>query len=550
MRPLTDHFFRALFDFGILSTKGSDSFKRMLLGAVGGLLAIGFGLTRVYAAKYGRLIAAGSRERYQDAMIGDDLFMVGLSMLLVAAVTLLVSHSLFPDERDFRILGPLPVRRAVVFRAKLTALLMFSGSFVVVTHLSLLPLMLLTSLSPLAGRSPSARLAVWAVTSVGASMLSVLAVTAIVGLLVLALSRSHMNELAGLVRSALLALLVLSTPFVFRLANLGASFAAGPGPLALAPPAWIVGLQQAIHGSRDPWFLQLAGIAVAALVASAAIVVTSYAVLFRDFERLMLRAPGTSAPWPTRTLTSETPAFRAVHGFTMLTLRRSPLHQGVLVGLAACGAGLVMNRLAGAASPIAAAVSMPFVLMFACGVGVRTALALPMSERANWIFRLLEDDETRREQMRAVERIVTGWTVFVPVVVSAPVLWVSLGPQSVVAVFVALLTGLVFVHLVLADWRRVPFTCSYLPGKRFLAESLLIGGAAFYGFTLVGAALVRRAIGGVVPAIVILVALGLLAWLLRRRRLSVWSRTPLMFEDEFPDELLQLRLTSEHPAAD
>jgi hypothetical protein len=32
------------------------------------------------------------------------------------------------------------------------------------------------------------------------------------------------------------------------------------------------------------------------------------------------------------------------------------------------------------------------------------------------------------------------------------------------------------------------------------------------------------------------------AYLLRRRRLAGWSETPLMFEDEFPDEVLQLRL--------
>ena len=40
------------------------------------------------------------------------MLIIGLPMLLVAFVTLLVSHSLFPDERDFRILGPLPVTQA------------------------------------------------------------------------------------------------------------------------------------------------------------------------------------------------------------------------------------------------------------------------------------------------------------------------------------------------------------------------------------------------------------------------------------------------------
>jgi hypothetical protein len=43
-------------------------------------------------------------------------------------------------------------------------------------------------------------------------------------------------------------------------------------------------------------------------------------------------------------------------------------------------------------------------------------------------------------------------------------------------------------------------------------------------------------------AIAIIVALSLAAWLLRRSRLAVWRRTPLMFEDELPDQAVQLHL--------
>ena len=109
---LTRHFFRALFDFGIFTEAGTDSFKRMLLGGIGIFYGAGFLLTRMLAGKYGRLSAASSPEPYRRALLGDDLLIIGLPMLLVAFVTLLVSHSLFPDERDFRILGPLPVRRS------------------------------------------------------------------------------------------------------------------------------------------------------------------------------------------------------------------------------------------------------------------------------------------------------------------------------------------------------------------------------------------------------------------------------------------------------
>jgi hypothetical protein len=104
------------------------------------------------------------------------------------------------------------------------------------------------------------------------------------------------------------------------------------------------------------------------------------------------------------------------------------------------------------------------------------------------------------------------------------------------------LVGVVFVHVVLLDWRRIPFTCSYLPGKRFVAHSLLIGWGAFLLFTVTGAGLVHVATGGPRPAVIIAAALALTGWVLRRRRLATWSETPLMFEDECPDQPQPLQL--------
>jgi hypothetical protein len=57
-----------------------------------------------------------------------------------------------------------------------------------------------------------------------------------------------------------------------------------------------------------------------------------------------------------------------------------------------------------------------------------------------------------------------------------------------------------------------------------------------------GAWLVRAATTGTRQALVIGAALSILACLLRRRRLAIWGKTPLMFEDEFPDQPLQLQL--------
>jgi hypothetical protein len=542
---LTEHFFRAMFDFGFLSDLASDSFKRVLIGSVGGFVAFGLLLTRMYMAKYAVLWSSGTPERYRNALLGDDLMMIGLPMLLVAFVTLLVSHSLFPDERDFRILGPLPVSRLVVFRAKLGAVTLFTGLFIVAAHVSLLPLVLLTSLNPWGEQNPILRLAGWAIASLIGSAFAVLTITAVVGALVFALSRGQLQALSTFMRSMVLGLLVVCLPLVSHLPALGAALSNRASYMALVPPAWFLGLQRVLQGGADPWLLRLSLIGVAAALAVGAIVAATYIVLFRQFERLMFRPAQTSPPWwrgdrlPARA--NATPPFKGAYQFVIATIGRSQLHQGVLIGLSACGLGLAAILLS-SFSLNTSALFVPFVLMFACGVGARAALALPIEYRANWIFQVTEDQTTRREQLRAVDRVVTIYVIGVPLAAAVPLLWMTLGRDALLPMAVVASVGLVFVHLVLLDWRRIPFTCSYLPGKRFIGHSALIGVAGCLLFTVAAGGFVRIAIVRQTEGAVIVAALLVVAFWLRERRLVAWRKTPLMFEDEFPDQPLQLQL--------
>ena len=139
---------------------------------------------------------------------------------------------------------------------------------------------------------------------------------------------------------------------------------------------------------------------------------------------------------------------------------------------------------------------------------VRAALALPIEHRANWIFQVTEDQRTRREQMRAVDRRrddLRHWRASRRS--RRPLLWMALGRDALLAAAVIASIGLVFVHAVLLDWRRIPFTCSYLPGKRFIGHSALIGVAACLLFTVTAAGLMRAAMSSTNQGIVIIAAL-------------------------------------------
>ena len=110
-------------------------------------------------------------------------------MWMVAVVTVLVSHSLFPDETDYRVLMPLPVDRRLIFGSKLLALALFAGLFTGTTHLAIAPLVLLIS----AGRwaadpMPLAVLGFFAV-SIPASLCALLAVVAVIGAVISCIPR-------------------------------------------------------------------------------------------------------------------------------------------------------------------------------------------------------------------------------------------------------------------------------------------------------------------------------------------------------------------------
>ena len=189
---LTKHFFVGLFDFGVLSEAGSDAFQRLLIGIVAVILTFGLLLTRMYMGKYAALSAIfTTRGPYRLAVMGDDALVIGLPMLVVAFAALLVSHSLFPDETDFRVLLALPISRRAVFLSKLLALVLFAGIFIVTANVAMTPLVVSMSIGKWTEQRLPVRLVAYWLASLGASAFVVLALTAINGVLLTCVPRAR-----------------------------------------------------------------------------------------------------------------------------------------------------------------------------------------------------------------------------------------------------------------------------------------------------------------------------------------------------------------------
>ena len=555
-RALTRHFIGYFLDVGFMTSEGSDGVRRALLGAMSAVITIGLFLPRLMGRKY-----AGIREIpdvYQAMVVGDTLMTFAFAMLVVAFAAAFAGDSMFPDETDFRVLTPLPVSRAFVFSAKLRAVAMYLGLAIVVASLALQVPYTAISGGPHADGPWVARALVNSGVSMLAALFAATAVMAVQGLIVLCAPRGLLRPMAVGARTAMLCGVILLMPLAGRLPSQARGFGAESAFLYLAPPAWFVGLQRAALGAADGYDIRMAIIALAALALTSAIVAACYVVLYRRFDVLMLsqsHAAGVRARRAVRVKPDATTLTGVVARFSTRTLWRSPLHQVVFLGLTACGVGWSLNGLLGGGllgwlrdggvpppRLVSAVTTLPFVLLLTGVTGLRAALMLPQDPRANWIFRLREDDEHRAAQLDAVERLFMRLVVWPVLVCSFPLQWAVLGADAVTAPPIAYLAGVFLVELVIRTWRRIPFTCGYIPGKRNVALTFLIALVSYVFFTTIGAGL--TSLSRFHPSR-FLIAAGILmiaVALLRRHRLREWGQSPLMFDDDPPEFAQPLQL--------
>jgi hypothetical protein len=555
---LTRHFFTSLFDLGFLSDDGAESLKRALLGSLAVAMAIGLLLTRVFMAKYA-MLSGGPPDAYERAVVADHAFLMAVPMWFVAGAVGLVGHSLFPDQIDFRVLMAEPLSRLTVFGAKLVSLLLFVGLFVAGTHLALLPLAALTMIGAMKTGSIFTAALAFAFSSVIGSFFAALAIVAVHGLLVLLAPRARLLVFSGAVRSVLIGALVLSLPLVARLPATAVAFSSNAWWLPWAPPAWFVALERWMIG--DASRAALAAEAALGTVVVLIVSVASYVLLYRRFDRVTVqsarsRSVGASdralARWDGRA-----PVRHAIGRFVSITIRRSVLHQSLVVGVLAAAGAFVLNSLLvadGWREPfdrrqrevlIWTLLWAPMTMIFLAVPAIRLALSVPLDLRSNWIFRMTEDVAGRAEVVAANVRVVLALGVALPLALIAPVQWWVLGTSALRVVVVEALIGWLLVEWLMADWRRIPFTCSYIPGKGFVPHMVVKGFASYVLFTVVTGIVLRLSRANPRAALVLALILGAAAGALSVHRARHARLTSLTFEDELPTDVTLLRLNAD-----
>jgi hypothetical protein len=280
--------------------------------------------------------------------------------------------------------------------------------------------------------------------------------------------------------------------------------------------------------------------------------VICYSVLYRTAERLAgVEVKGARRSRPV-VLANLPAATIAVVSFAVQGLTRSRLHQFVFLLVIGSGLAILIGQMrtvaegaALASTPRAAvhaAVSAPLLAALSVTMALRAALLLPLDLDAAWVFQLTEDEQSRPRALDGVAHVFTIAAVGAALVTAALLQPRVLGGSWIVCAILTTLATLVLVEVVLREWNRIPFTCTYLPGKRVMAYTLGVLLASYAVFVFIGANLTRWSLTH--PGRTMFYGGLLLSALaaLRRHRLRTWGRRALEFEDDDPKALRPLGL--------
>lgn len=401
-------------------------------------------------------------------------FLIETSMTIAGLIAVLGWDSTFPDRRDMLVLGPLPVRSHTLFFAKIAASL--AGPAIAVIMFNLCtgfgwPMVFAVGL----GHSFSLlrTLPAYWFTILSAGAFMVLSILALQGLAANLLPRQIFLRISGILQASLLSLLLCSYLLGPSL-NSPAALAAPQNQRILhwLPAYWFLGLFNQLNGSMHAPLIPLAHRAWIALalsaVASAAALLLCY---FRTLPAIVEQPdilPAVQSP-----LVFYGNSLRGVMAlFCMRTLLRSRRHRMILsiyVGLGVTAVvGLV--HLGFTAVPHAnAKISIVGLLittltMILAVIGLRMVAAIPILLPANWIIRTTQH-RPALDYHRAVRFSWIALAVVPVLLLSSVILFRASMLEVLEHLLLLLLLGIILVELCLLGFRKIPFACSYLPGK-------------------------------------------------------------------------------------
>jgi hypothetical protein len=465
-------------------------------------------------------------------------------MMLAAGLIAVISwDNIFPDRRDVMVLSPLPVAPPVILFAKVAA----SGAVLGLAVLSLnfasgLALPLVLGGIP---RFPRVLAAYW-FTMIAASLFLYCAVLTAQGFTALLLPRRLFLRVSALLQLAAFGL-CLGTYFIQPVLDTPAAFAAKESQRFLdwSPSFWFFALFNQLSGSLPPNFAWMArrawlGLAIVVCGPTASLLLCYLRTMKKTVEDPDLVSGGRGWHWAPHLGSS---LITAIVLFSVRSLTRSRHHRVAFAFYLSIVFAIALSSLKAAMStPTLHRLTPNFLmstLVMVClaVVGLRSVFALPISLNANWVLRVTQLYPS--EKYIAAARHTLILLAVLPVWLCAALLSLCFRPlhQSAAHLVVLALVGFIMTELSLIGVSKIPFACSYLPGKSNIQYMFWGFVVIFFPIAKMFANYEQRTLhlplqyAGMISA---LTAVALELWVFNRHH----ARSAVLYYEELPPEVI------------
>lgn len=481
-RELARHFFGRFFDKESLSPQGQP--EAGVIQTLGLLMP---------PAGFVCLLTMMLRPQGWD-LVGLRFLLICYSMVAMGVVMVFEWDALFPDRRDYLILTPLPLRVFPLFLAKMAAIAMFLAIFLVA--INFLGVLFWPAVES-QGNIISVMGTHFAIMA-AAGLFSAFAIAALQGVLVTVFRGPAHRRISVLAQTAVMAVLIMClilSPLMGS--SIGQLCRTHSRLLRWFPGFWFAGLYEQLRpvvshspsarmASAGRVLAGLGAMAIRSIWISATIFVASFLPEYRSHARRMLETPEPSLKgpgWTRRTLGKAVrhllrdPVEYGVFQFIGQTIARSLKHRLFLAAYGGVGAAVVVITLAADGSRLRTPLMLSFILIS----GLRAAFNFPSDLRANWAFQVSETNSVSA-YVRATRKWVIVYAIL-PLFLLAAGIEAIRGPWTTAAFhfLFGMAVSMSLTEALFLGLRKVPFTCSHLPGKVNLVFLSVI---YVFGFTL------------------------------------------------------------------
>jgi len=477
MRDLIRHFFERFFDKEALSPQGEP--EANLIQTLGFLAVPG---------AFVALLLQPLAFRGWD-LVGIRCVFVSFSMVVMGFLVVFEWDALFPDRRDYQVLTPLPVSLLTLFLAKAAAFGVFLSVFLV--DINFFSTLLWAGVDN--GKGLWAIMGAHLATVAASGLFAALSMAAVQGVLITLLPAAAFRRVSVWVQTGLMGALVmlLFLSPLLAMALRGLVNAHSPWLYAY-PPYWFAGFYERLRPAASSSGLRgLGGIALWGLAGAGALFALTYLPGYRRHARKLLEAPQPSpsgpgrghravAQWIDRHVLRR-PVQMAVFHFLNQTITRSMKHRLFLATYGGCGAALAVLTFR---SRNLGLLMLPLTLSFILISALRAAFSFPSELGANWAFQVSECRHAR-DCLAAMRKWVLVCALG-PLFALQAAMEFTCFPWTAALFHLAfgIAMAMVLMEVMFLGFRKVPFTCSYLPGKVnlvFLAVIYVLGFTVYSG---------------------------------------------------------------------